>query len=178
VNASGTHLGQDDAVLIVRATKKLRQRLGSATPNNGEPSTTLLGEWYATALPWRPRQLILLVNEQTLLPVLMPLAPSATAPSRIGPEIAATLAAHQTPAAVIDSELSQMRDCRFAPTANRSVVGVMNEFSYLADVYRGNDPNDINLLQLARRLAATPCSPLYRRHTSPDRELQAFLLSA
>ncbi|MFD0518557.1 hypothetical protein [Paractinoplanes durhamensis] len=28
-------------------------------------------------MPWRPRQLILLVNEQTLLPVLMPLAQSA-----------------------------------------------------------------------------------------------------
>jgi hypothetical protein len=162
--------------MIVRATKKLRQRLGSATPHDGEPSTTVLGEWYATVLPWRPRQLILLVNERTLLPMLMPLAPSATAPSRIGPEIAVALAAHQVPAVVIDGELSQMRDCRFAPTANRSVVGVMNEFAFLADVYRKNHP-DIGLPQLARRLAATPCSPLYRSHTSPDRELHAFLSS-
>lgn len=46
----------------------------------------------ATLLPWRPQQLILLVNEQTLLPVVMPLAPGATAPARIGPEIAAALA--------------------------------------------------------------------------------------
>ena len=45
-------------MLIVRATRKLRQRLGSAAPDDGEPSTTLLGEWYATLLPWRPRQLI------------------------------------------------------------------------------------------------------------------------
>jgi len=161
-------------VLIVRATKKLRQRLGSAVPHDGEPSTTLLGEWYATALPWRPRQLILLVNERTLLPVLMPLAPSATAPGRIGPEIAATLAAHHVPAAIIEREVSQMRECRFGPTANRSLVGIMNEFSHLADVYRRTDP-DIDLGRMARTLAATPCSPLYRRHISPDRELQAFL---
>jgi hypothetical protein len=46
---------------------------------DGEPSTSLRGEGYATALPRRPRQPILLVNERTLLPVLMPLAPSATA---------------------------------------------------------------------------------------------------
>jgi hypothetical protein len=164
-------------VLIVRATKKLRQRLGSAVPHDAGPSTTLLGDWYATALPWRPRQLILLVNEQTLLPVLMPLAPAATAPSRIGPEIVATLAAHQALATVVDGELSQMRDCRFAPTANRSVVGIMTEFSFLADVYRRNDP-DLDPRQLAKKLAATPCSPLYRRHTRPDRELQAFLQSA
>jgi hypothetical protein len=163
-------------VLIVRATKKLRQRLGSAGANDNEPSTTLLGDWYATALPWRPRQLILLVNEQTLLPVLMPLAPAATAPSRIGPEIAATLAAHQAPAPIVDGELGQMHDCRFAPTANRSVVGIMNEFAFLTDVYRRNHP-ELDLLELAMKLASTPCSPLYRRHTSPDRELQAFLRS-
>ena len=161
-------------MLIVRATKKLRQRLGSAVPHDGEPSTTLLGEWYATALPWRPRQLILLVNERTLLPVLMPLAPSASAPCRIGPEIAATLTAHQAPAAVLDGELDQMRECRFGPTANRSVVGIMNEFTHLADTDRRTDP-DIDLGRMARTLAATPCSPLYRRHISPDRELQAFL---
>jgi hypothetical protein len=121
--------------------------------------------------------LILLVNERTLLPVLMPLAPSATAPARIGSEIAAALAAHRTPAAVIDGELSQMRECRFGPTANRSLVGITNEFSHLADIYRRTDP-ELDLSQMARRLAATPCSPLYRRHISPDRELQAFLLSA
>jgi hypothetical protein len=163
-------------VLIVRATKKLRQRLGSAVPHDGEPSTTLLGDWYATSLSWRPRQLILLVNEQTLLPVLMPLAPATTAPARIGPEIAATLAAHQAPATTIEDELSEMHDCRFAPTANRSVVGIMNEFSYLADVYRHKGP-DLDLLGPGRRLASTPCSPLYRRHTNPDRELQVFLRS-
>jgi hypothetical protein len=161
-------------VLIVRATKKLRQRLGSAAPHDGDMSTTLLGDWYSTLLPWRPRQLIVLVNEQTLLPVLMPLAPAATAPSRIGPEIAASLAAQEAPAALVDAELGQMRDCRLAPTANRSVVGIMTDFTSLADVYH-RQTSDLDLPQLGRRLASTPCSPLYRRHISPDRELQAFL---
>jgi hypothetical protein len=34
-----------------------------------------------------------------------------------------------------------MRDCRLAPTANRSVVGIMNEFTSLADTYRRDEPN-------------------------------------
>jgi len=38
--------------------------------------TTYLGNWYVTALFWKP-QVALLVNERTLLPVLMPLAPAA-----------------------------------------------------------------------------------------------------
>jgi hypothetical protein len=158
--------GSIGLVLIVRATQKLRQRLGAATPHDGEPSTTLLGDWYATLLPWRPRQLILLVNEQTLLPVVMPLAPGASAPARIGPEIAAALATHQAPATVIDGELSQMRDCRLCPTANRSVVGIMTEFAYLADVYRHSDPSR-SLAELGQKLAETPCSPLYGQRKWP-----------
>jgi uncharacterized protein DUF6933 len=92
----------------------------------------------------------------------------------IGPQIAAALATHRAPATVIDGELSQMRDCRFGPTANRSVAGIMNEFAYLADVYRHSDPSRC-LAELGRKLAETPCSPLYGRHVRPGRELEAFL---
>jgi hypothetical protein len=50
----------------------------------------------------------------------------------------------------------------------------MNEFAHLADVYRHSDPSR-SLAELGRKLAETPCSPLYRRHVRPDRELEAFL---
>jgi hypothetical protein len=169
--------GQDYRVLIVRATQKLLQRVGPPTLQDGERSTTLLGEWYATALFWKP-QVALLVNETTLLPALMPLAPAATLPTRIAQQIATVLAAHGTPPAIIDDELQRMRPCRVARTANRSVVGIMTEFTHLADVYRDSNPDlDPDLLDLALRLATTPCGPLYGRNVSPDRELGAFLRS-
>jgi hypothetical protein len=60
-------------MLTVRATKKLRDRIGSPDLHDGERSTTALGEWYATRFAWRP-DVLLLVNESTLLPVLLPLA--------------------------------------------------------------------------------------------------------
>lgn len=164
---------QDGQVLIVRATKKLLDRIGPPTLRDGEQSTTLLGQWYATALPWRP-QVALLVNEPTLLPVLMPLAPAATLPARTAQHIAAILAAHATPDAVIEQELRHMRDYRIATTANRSVVGIMNEFRRLAEIHRDSDPRP-DLTNLAQRLATTPCSPLYDKNVSPDRELAAFL---
>lgn len=160
-------------MLIVRATKKLLDRIGPPTLRDGERSTTLLGQWYATALPWRP-QVALLVNEPTLLPVLMPLAPAATVAARAARHIAVILAAHAAPGAVIEEELRHMRDYRVATTANRSVVGIMNEFSRLAEVHRDRDPCP-DLTDLAHRLATTPCSPLYARNVSPDRELAAFL---
>jgi Domain of unknown function (DUF6933) len=164
---------QDGRVLIVRATRKLLDRIGPPTLRDGEQSTTRLGQWYATALAWRP-QVALLVNEPTLLPVLMPLAPAATLPARVAQQIAAVLAAHATPDTVVDEELRQMRDYRVATTANRSVVGIMNEFGRLAEIYRDHEPNP-DLIDLALRLATTPCSPLYARNVSPDRELAAFL---
>ena len=60
-------------------------------------------------------------------------------------------------------------------TANRSVVGIMNEFAALADTGRTDTRPD--LLTISMRLARVPGSPLYKRHVSPDRELAALLAS-
>lgn len=162
-------------MLILRATKKLLDRIGPPNLAEDEQSTTLLGQWYATALFWKP-QVALFVNEPTLLPVLMPLAPAATLPARLPQQVATVLAAHGTPETIIRAELQQMRDHRLAKTANRSVVGIMNDFTRLAETYRADTPAP-DLLGLAMRLATTPCGPLYSKHVSPDRELDALVRS-
>lgn len=159
-------------MFLLRATLKLRQRIGPPASHDGERSTTLLGDWYATMLPWRP-QVALLVNERTLLSALVPLAPAATMPARVADQVGEVLAAHHVSDSTICAEVDQMRQWRIVPTANRSIVGVMNEFAFLADTWR--DVARPNLLDLAVRLAATPCSPLYQRHVSPDRELAAIV---
>ena len=81
---------QNGAMVIVRATKKLLDRLGPPTSAVEQASSTLLGDWYATAWFWRP-QVALLVSEVTLLPVLVPLAPAATLLQRLGSQLAAVL---------------------------------------------------------------------------------------
>ncbi len=67
-----------------------------------------------------------------------------------------------------------MGDWRLAKTSNRSVVGIMNEFSNLAEAHArgGESPS---LLELSFDLSKTPCGPLYESHVSPDRELAALL---
>ena len=157
----------------MRATKKLLDRAGPPTLQDGEESTTILGEWYATALFWKP-QVVLAVNETTLLPILMPLAPATTLPARFPQRITEALAAHGAPTAIIDTELRNMQEWRIAKTANRSAVGILSDFTHLAEVYREADPRP-SLLVLSARLATTPCSPLYGRNISPDRELAALL---
>lgn len=117
-------------MLIVRATKKLLRLAGPSTAADQDRGTTLLGPWYATVLFWRPR-VVLLVNEMTLLPVLLPLAPAATLTTRIAEQVATVLSAHHVPAAILDQERRHMTSCQLGNTANRSVVGVMNEFAHL-----------------------------------------------
>ena len=166
----------DGIVLVVRATKKLLDRIRTPMLQPGEEPTTWLGQWYATALFWRP-QVALLVNESTLLPVLMPLAPAVTLAARAGGHIAEVLAVHNVPQQLVADEVERMREYRVAATANRSVVGVMVEFTHLANAYRDHEP-DPDLLKLAARLATTPCSPLCHSNVSPDRELAALVSHA
>ena len=52
----------------------------------------------------------------------------------------------------------------------------MNEFSFLAEADRAHARSE-DLVSISVRLAGTPCSPLYKRHTFPDRELAALVTS-
>lgn len=64
-----------------------------------------------------------------------------------------------------------MAQRRLATTRNRSVIGIMNEFTRLGEVLRDGTAA-LDLEGLAIRLAEVPCGPLYQRHISPDRELR------
>jgi len=159
--------------MIVRATRKLLDRIGPGEASDDQ-STTLLSDWYATALPWRPRQVALLMSDRTLLPLAMPLAPAATLLARFPDHLAEVLTALRVPADVIKHELAEMQVSTLTATKNRSRVGSLNEFAFLADAHRQSHP-EIDLLDLSLRLSRVPCSPLYKRHISPDRELAALL---
>ena len=129
-------------MLIVRATRKLLDRVGGPSLAAGDYSTTVLGQWYATVLFWRP-QLVLLVNASTLVPVLMPFAPSGTVCDRIGDEIATVLTVHQVAAPVVADERHRMLEVRLGRTADRRVVGAMTKFGRLAKFARAEDPGRV-----------------------------------
>jgi hypothetical protein len=159
-------------MFTVHATKKLLDRLKvKAHPAPPEP-TTQLGSWYATALFWKP-QVVLFVNEPTLLPILVPLAPAATVIDRFPGFVAEMLHELGIPQTIIDTELAAMNEHVVAKTANRSVVGMLNEFSFLGE--RFLDPGT-DLLMLSLRLADVPCGPLYKSTSYPNSEVRLRLL--
>ena len=77
----------------LHCTKKLLDRVNLPTASPVGPPTTVLGNWYATALFWK-QQVALFVNERTLLPVFMPLAPASTVIRRFPSELATLLTMH------------------------------------------------------------------------------------
>ena len=65
------------AVYTIHATMKLLDRVKGPFAPAVENPTTSLGNRYATAVFWRPK-VARFVNERTLLPLLLPLAPATT----------------------------------------------------------------------------------------------------
>lgn len=155
-------------MLVVRGTKKLRDRLKGMPAADGEVSTTALGDWFATALFWRP-QVALLVNTRTFLPVFMELAPAGTLLDRIPDAIEHTLRLHGVDDTFATAERAAMAEVRIAPTNDRSVLGVMNEFASVGKQFQSIDPVDLEELSL--RLADTPIGPLRSGAGFPNRAL-------
>jgi hypothetical protein len=161
-------------MLVVRGTKKLRDRVKGPPADAEDVSTNELGDWFATALFWRP-QVALLVNTRTFIPVFMELAPAATLLDRAPAAIEEVLRRHGVGDAFLAAERAAMADVRVAPTNDRSVLGVMNEFAFLGE-HQSMDP--VDLVQLSLRLADTPVGPLHERTGFPDRELAAIVAEA
>jgi len=136
--------------------------------------TTELGNWYATSLAWKP-QVTLLVNERTLLPVFVPLAPASSLAQRFTGALRRVLDAHGIDPRFVDDEIRSMGNGHFAKTASRRMLGVMNEFAFLASVHRKENSGGVDLVTLSVCLAKTPMSPLYKSHGSPDRALTALV---
>ena len=157
-------------MLVVRGTKKLRDRVKGPVAEDGIVSTGVLGDWFATALFWKP-QVALAVNARTFLPVFMPLAPAGKLLERLPDEIARILALHGVDVTTIDAERAEMADVRIAPTNDRSVVGVMSEFAFLGEHFFEGD-----LTALSLRMASTPVGPLRSSHRFPDQALAALLI--
>jgi len=156
-------------MLVVRGTKKLRDRVRGPGASDADVSTGVLGDWFGTALFWKP-QVALLVNARTYLPLFVPLAPAGKLLDRIPDEIARILALHGVDPVVTKAELEAMSEVRIAPTNDRRVVGVMNEFAFLGEHWFEGD-----LTALSLQMAGTPVGPLRSGDGFPDRALASLL---
>jgi hypothetical protein len=66
---------------------------------------------------------------------------------------------------LIDAERAQALKHRLAATADRSLVGVMNEYALIADLERVDRSSE----EPVHAANHNPCGPIFQRHISPDR---------
>jgi hypothetical protein len=146
----------------LHCTQKLLARIKQPTAAAVPTATTAFGNRYATALLCKP-QIALFVNETTRLPLFMPLAPANTLAARFPLLLEELLILHGVPPGFAAHEVAAMAEVTVAKTASRSIVGTMNDFTWLA----GSDAGTAvlgELLYLSKHLAKTPIGPMGHKY--------------
>ena len=151
----------------LRCTRKLLSAIGcsqAAEAVEAKPVPTL-GDWYANLLVISRKRVLLFTNEPTLYSFAVAGVRKAALPSltRMFLEhLARNLADDHLPADVIQRLTGEYRNLEIAGTANRSVVGSMNDLANLLEHHvrdaggvAGCDVRAIN-----RQLNRTPHKPL------------------
>jgi len=114
-------------VFTLRCTRKLLRRLGAKPSSEVVEASTVLGDWYANLLHVRPQQLVLAMNERSLLCVLVPAAPIGSLGERLCAEVGGLLTDIGVPSGSVAAELAAMEPMAIGATASRAVLGCMND---------------------------------------------------
>lgn len=146
-------------MFVLRCTKKLLGRLTRGSGGGGDEqvvSNTLLGDWTANLFFIGRQQLVLAVSNKTLLPVLLPIAPNKTFIPRFVEAAGEMMMAIGIDRNAVLAEMTAMGECIVAPTNDRRVLGIINDFGRALDVLVDRQP----LPESALMLADMPCSPI------------------
>ena len=111
------------------------------------------------------RQLVLAVNDTTLLPVVVPAAPYAALALRLRAAAGELLRTLGLPGDAAEREEAAMEDVAYAKATNRQVLGILVDFAKAMPFYLEHDPG---LLGVTLKLAGTPCGPLYASTVFPN----------
>lgn len=150
-------------MVTLRCTQKLLRRIGGATKAEVPRATTVLGDWYCNLVYTRPEQLVLCMNERSLLAVLLPAKNFKDVGPRFQSEVIALLTRIGVPQAAKVAEERAMEEVVFGPTANRRVLGCLNEAMFALS-YELDEPRFGSIAEIEDHFAEYIYSPTkYRR---------------
>jgi hypothetical protein len=148
-----------DLMIVLRCTQKLLMRLKRDEMPPAE-STTTLGDWYGNILRIGRRQMLLFISERSRLPVIIPIRDAKRLEVVFPEAVCAVLAAGGISAKDIVDERLRMSDIAFGRTMNRSLLGTLNDFAFMAQQGNANRAEPESPEELMRFLAQTPILPL------------------
>jgi hypothetical protein len=147
-------------MVVLRCTQKLLARLKQYGDPPAIESTTRLGDWYGNILRIGARQHLLFISERSRLPVIVPIR-EAKRLSAVFPEaVCHRLAVVGVTTADIAEERARMSEMVFGRTRNRSLLGTINDFAFMAQTVDRLRAVPETPEELMRFLAKTPILPL------------------
>jgi hypothetical protein len=162
-------------MFYLHCSKQLLDRVSSGLSEPTGTGGNILGNWYAKAIFSKP-QVALFVNERTLLPVLMPLAPASSLVERFPQYLFKVLLSQGVSESFMQQELNYLDEVVYCKSTNRSIIGILNMFTYHLESYQSiHYANDWYVLSMM--MADTPCGPLYKSTITPGNALREFALS-
>jgi hypothetical protein len=154
------------AVFTFRCTQKLLDRLKAVPVPQAVSPDTILGDWYANLVRAGRVQVVLAVSERTLLPVVVPAKDGRTLVERFTEALEPVLASVGVPADAVITERGAMQHWAIGKTANRRILGSLNDLVFQLQVGLVNFP-DRPLLAHSLWLAQTPLKVI--EYGAPDR---------
>ena len=147
-------------MLVLRSTQKLLVRLKQIDGLPPVESTTRLGDWYGNVLQIGRRQHLLFISERSRLPVVISIREAKQLGTVFPDAVCERLSIVGVAAADIADERMRMSELAFGRTKNRSLLGTLNDFAFMAqsvDARRGEPESPEELM---RFLSQTPILPL------------------
>ena len=127
-------------MVTLRCTQKLLRRLGVPPKVETPQPTNVLGHWYANLVYSRPHQLVLCLNERSLLAVLVSAREGNSLGERFREATVGLLGRLGLRTGSIDAEALAMAEVRFGPTSSRRVLGCLNEAAFALSFKMAEDP--------------------------------------
>jgi hypothetical protein len=163
-------------LVALRCTQRLLRRLPRDTAVADDPgeATHALGHWYANVLTFNRAAFVLAISERSLLSVVLEGAPFNSLVVRFPLALARLLQALAVPESQVLRELQSMSPLAIAGTANRRVLGCLNQYAFELAVNVEDHPHG-SLLDRMLWLSENISSAI--RYSVP-RELALELLAA
>jgi len=99
------------------------------------------GHWYANVLTFKRAPYVLALSERSLLSVVLPGAPFHTLPARFPAALAQLLHALDVPESQVTTEVAATSPVVIASTANRRVLGCLNQFAFELSMHFSDEPH-------------------------------------
>jgi len=155
-------------MITLRCTLKLQRFLGIVPAKILELTTATLGDWYANLVPTVSGDLIVLVNEKSLLTVAIPIEESNNLIPLFRLRVANLLGMIGINPKEIINELSHYDQIRFGKTVSRRILGSMNDIAwqYQTLAEEAENKTDLSLSKAELNLSRMPCKPIGYRFPS------------